>query len=665
MKKKARPQTPVVQQSKPDEQEGFNLSIESTWALIIFVFSTLLYANTIGHGYALDDVAVIEQNKFVQQGIAGIPSILTTFYWQGFWNLNAGLYRPLSLVMFAIEQTLFPNSPFINHFVNILLFAGSVVLLFKALLRLFGNNAGTLAVVASLLFAAHPIHTEVVANIKSCDELLALFMLLSSCTLLLKFIQSNNKWHLAAAVLTYALALLSKESSVAFMGIYAMLLFYKKQSIKQSLIALAPFALAAVLFFGIHHAVIANGPARVGYTYRDNSLLAASSFAERIATALFMQGKYLWLMAFPHPLSYDYSFQQIPLYGFTSWQVWASIILIIALLYAGIKGLLNKTIIGFGITWYAITMFITSNLFFVIGATMAERFLFIPSVGLCMAGAYLFVKYLAKAIDKLDSPLAMMKQSAMLSVLLLIVLTLYSFKTVSRNMDWKNSNALFLADISTSPNSYNVNYNYGTVYLSHKAVQEQDASRRQEYLSEAVKAFERAVQIDTLASDAFINLSSAYYQQGRYADAFIAVKKALRVDTVHVSLYNNAGNYAYRLKSYDEGLFYLQRAINKGLADEGTYKFIAATYFEKKDYPAAIAAYNKALSINPNNFENLVNTANIYAVTGNYTEAASLLRRALLLQPLDKNAQTTLLRIFAESNQHDSLQYYSQLFGIR
>lgn len=664
MKKKKTTQAVVTETLNPNTGQGFNLPVETAWSLLLFIFSTLLYANTIGHGYALDDVAVITQNKFVQQGLAGIPQILTTFYWQGFWDLNAGLYRPLSLVMFAMEQALFPNSPFINHFINVLLFAGSTVLFFKTILKLFGKNYGTMAAVASLLFAAHPIHTEVVANIKSRDELLALFTLLASCIYLLKYLEHNNKLHLAFAVLAYALALLSKESSIAFLGLFVLIFFYKKTAVKQSLVAFAPFVVAAGLFFAIHQYVIANGPPRVGYTYRDNSILASVSFVERFATALYMQGKYLLLMFLPHPLSYDYSFNQIPLYNHASWQVLLSAVIIIGMIAVCIKGLLSRTVIGFGIAWYAITMFITSNLIIPIGATMAERFVFIPSLGLCLAAAYLLVKYLAKASEKLSAPTAMLKQAALLSGVLIAVVALYSFKTISRNADWKDSQTLFVADVTTAPNSYNVQYNYGTVYIE-AAKQEQDAKRKQELLTTATKAFERAIKIDSGVAAAHINLASAYYQLGNYAQAYKAETKALTIDTLSVDLYNNAGNYAYRLKLYNEGLAYLQQAVARGFANEETYKFIGGTYFAQQNIPAALEAYDKAIAINPRHIENLTNAANIYAMAGNYAKAASLTKQALAIEPQNRNLQSTLLRIFTDTNQQDSLQYYSQMFGVR
>src|SRR5690606_27497992 len=134
-KKPVKPQ-PAGKQKKSSGQPSFWSNTKLLGA-IVAIIAFMVFANTLGHQYALDDVAVIYQNKFVQKGFAGIPDIMTTFYWQGYWEQNAGLYRPLSLIMFAMEWEFFPNQPFIGHFMNILLFALTCYLLFKVLLRLF------------------------------------------------------------------------------------------------------------------------------------------------------------------------------------------------------------------------------------------------------------------------------------------------------------------------------------------------------------------------------------------------------------------------------------------------------------------------------------------------------------------------------------------------
>ncbi len=106
---------------------------------LLLIISFILYGNTLQHQYALDDAIVITENDFVKQGVSGIPDILTTDVFTGFFGVKknlveGGRYRPLSLVSFAIEYELFGEEPFVSHLINILLYALSGMLLFSLLL---------------------------------------------------------------------------------------------------------------------------------------------------------------------------------------------------------------------------------------------------------------------------------------------------------------------------------------------------------------------------------------------------------------------------------------------------------------------------------------------------------------------------------------------------
>jgi hypothetical protein len=102
-------------------------------ALIIGVFGFLLYSNTLSHGYVLDDFSAVKENNIVRQGIHAIPEIFKTSYRQGYLSVKDGLYRPLSLVTFAIEWNYFPDQPSVSHFINVVLYALTGMLLFYML----------------------------------------------------------------------------------------------------------------------------------------------------------------------------------------------------------------------------------------------------------------------------------------------------------------------------------------------------------------------------------------------------------------------------------------------------------------------------------------------------------------------------------------------------
>ena len=180
-----------------------NIRLQS---VLLFTLAFLLYANTLGHDFVLDDGIVITENKLVQQGLEGIPGILSKDTFFGFIQTEGrehvvagGRYRPLSLVMFAVLYQLVGNNAWVFHLLTVLLFAATCVVLYRTLLLLLARRetffASFFSFTSALLFAVHPIHTEVVANVKSCDEILALLGCLGALFAVLKAFDTGSvKW---------------------------------------------------------------------------------------------------------------------------------------------------------------------------------------------------------------------------------------------------------------------------------------------------------------------------------------------------------------------------------------------------------------------------------------------------------------------------------------
>jgi len=171
-------------------------------ACIAAALGFVLYISTIGYNYAYDDFTAIKQNWLVQKGFSGIGTLLHTSYRYGFWSASDELYRPLSLVTFAIEWQFFPNSPGVSHFMNVLLYALTGFFLFRLLVKLFPNNFN-IPFIATILFMAHPVHTEVVANIKSRDEILCFLLGIISLSLLLDYVKIKKPSLLILSVLSF------------------------------------------------------------------------------------------------------------------------------------------------------------------------------------------------------------------------------------------------------------------------------------------------------------------------------------------------------------------------------------------------------------------------------------------------------------------------------
>src|ERR1039458_2075714 len=173
--------------------------------IIVGVFAFLLYAQSIRYSYALDDNFVISDNNLIKKGFEAIPEILKTNYLSGFSNGNYSgpTYRPTSLILFAIEWQLFPNSPHVYHFISVLLFAVSCFILFLLLCKLFYKQNLLFPFVCCMLYAAHPIHTEVVNNIKSSDEILCFLFGISAIFFAIKSVTEKFNLNIFLAAICY------------------------------------------------------------------------------------------------------------------------------------------------------------------------------------------------------------------------------------------------------------------------------------------------------------------------------------------------------------------------------------------------------------------------------------------------------------------------------
>ena len=122
-------------------------------ALILALFAFLLYVNTFHHGYVLDDYSAITINRYVQEGFAGIPKLMTVDFWH-FSNMQLGYYRPLSLITFAMEYQFFEASPQLSHFFNVFFYSLSIFFVFLLLSRLLPKANLLIPFLITLLFCS-------------------------------------------------------------------------------------------------------------------------------------------------------------------------------------------------------------------------------------------------------------------------------------------------------------------------------------------------------------------------------------------------------------------------------------------------------------------------------------------------------------------------------
>ena len=215
-------------QIKPAPAPVISKDLRIPLGIMIAVFAFILYAQSIGHNYTLDDHTVIDENTNTKMGFSGIPTILKTDYWYGATHNEprGPIYRPASLIVFAIVWEFSPNDPHVYHFINVLFYAITCLLLFLVLCKLFKPRNFLFPFVCALLYTAHPIHTEVVNSIKSLDEILCLLFGLTAIWFQLKWLSSRSIWSFILMGISFFLALISKETGITFLLIIPLVVFF-------------------------------------------------------------------------------------------------------------------------------------------------------------------------------------------------------------------------------------------------------------------------------------------------------------------------------------------------------------------------------------------------------------------------------------------------------
>lgn len=636
---------------------------EKRQSWLLFVFAFLLYANTLNYGYVLDDGLMIKDNSFTLKGFHGIGKILTHDQFAGIAGgkdnaiYKGGRYRPLSQVTFAIEYQLFGLKPFIGHLINILSYGFLAIMIFLLLQNLFIDFKAkvwfaSIPFIATAIFIAHPLHTEVVANIKSRDEIMGMMGGILVLIFSLKYLEKRKIISLFLSFLFFFLGMLSKESVITFLAIVPMMLFVFKNgtSLKEHAIVLSPLIIASVIYFCIRFLVVGNtsGHAVAAELFHNPFMYATTS--ERYATVMFTWLKYLLLFIFPHPLTHDYYPKQIPIIGWADIRAIVPLLIYLALIVFSLIKIWKKNTIAFSILFFLITFSVTSNLFFDLGLFMNERFMFTPLLGFALAVACLF---------------ATIKSQKTITFIFVIVLLLYSVKTISRNTAWESDYKLFTTDVQTSSNSGRCNVIAGSMVLNmartetNISKQTEQYKQAEEYLNkglniyseniggwsclgevqiylekfdDAVKSLKEVFRFDSLNANAQNNLmfiATKFEEKRLYSKALDMYKFILKRNPANaVCLYNAADVYK-DMGQLDTAIAMIDHTIKIKPDYEDAYNRIAGYYGQyKKDYSKAIEYLNKAYRLNPKYMPTLENLGIIYGLKADFNNALLYLRQA-------------------------------------
>ncbi len=584
-------------------------------ALLLSGACLLAYSNGLTGAFAYDDKAIVRDN-FRLRAPERAVELFTTQYFGGKAGTGTA-YRPILLLSYAVQWWIHGGDALPFHAGNVLLHLGATLAL-AGLLRRVGL-APPAALAAALLFAVLPVHVEAVTSVVGRGETLAAAFLLPALRLALDVAEGRGRrgWRLAASLVLYGLACLTKESAAVAPALLVLLLAYRAEGplaarLLEALRRAIPFSLgaAAVLWgvFRARSAVLggAFGAAGTGIFEVENPLAPMRPWP-RAANACAVFLRYLGRMALPLRLSSDESAWSIPRLSPRDALFWLAPALVAALALASLARLRGRSPSALGFLFLAVAFLPTANLLFPTGTIFGERLAYLPSAGFCVIAG----TWIAGAAETLPAARA----AALTAVVLL-----FGARTIVRNPVWRSDEALFTNMVRVSPKSAKAHYDFA--YMSAENGRDRVA----------LEHYVRATEIYPGYWDAWAGTGRVERTLGDLDASEQSYARSLAL----VPTYENGffglgmaregrGDPEGALDAYRRGL----RANPQSLPL--AYRMALVLSGERRS--TALFAWRRALAIEPNSLPARLGFADFLAAAGRRGEALAQVDEALRLSP--------------------------------
>jgi len=559
----------------------------------ILIISFVVYLPSLKAGFFWDDDVYILKNPYLHS--INFKAIFSSFF--------MGNYHPLTILVYAIEYHFFGLSEKGFHAVNLVLHLANVVLVFYAVSLLSGKIE--IAAIASLLFGIHPLHIESVAWISELKDLLSTGFFLASWISYFRYLNGFRKKYLLLSILFFTISLLSKAMAVSLPFILLLTDYLKDRKITAKVFfEKIPFFLLALLF-----GVIAVFAQQSSGAVMDAGVYV--SLPLRIVFACFSFISYLSKLLLPIHLSNYYPYPtrgggDVPVIYFIN------VVFFLALIVAAYYSLRYSKKIFFGLAFFCVTILPVLQLLQVGGAMMADRYSYIPSIGIFyLAGVELY--HLWKKNN------ANLKTVA--AALLTLAVIFYSAKTYARCEVWKSDISLWTDVINQYQTIEIAYYNRGLLF------------EKDNKYDEAIKDYSAAIQLTPNYFNALHNRALMLQKKGNYNEALSDFSKAiaLRPDSVNVLV--NRANLLLNLKRNEEAIKDYNQAITIQPDFPNSYFNRAVAFSAMEKTNEALTDLNKTIQLQPDFYQAYNNRGIIYMNQKKYTEALKDFNKSIALAP--------------------------------
>ncbi|XP_027285858.1 protein O-mannosyl-transferase TMTC1 isoform X5 [Cricetulus griseus] len=643
--------------------------------------SCLCYGRSLRGEFVHDDVWAIVNNPDVRPGTPLRWAVFANDFWgKGLADSTSHKsYRPLCVLSFRLNIFLAGMNPFYFHAVNVILHClVTLVLMYTCDKTVFKNRG--LAFVTALLFAVHPVHTEAVAGIVGRADVLACLLFLLA---FLSYHRSNG------VICQHSLQQPGNPQSSSQHGhphresrkqrfphkdtwggchqplppepkssgfpvspgaVWSLMRCLTGSSNGNFLLTLRPFLKRAILVVSyvtviLYFRLWIMGGTMPLFSEQDNPASFSPYILTRFLTYSYLLAFNVWLLLAPITLCYDWQVGSIPLVE-TIWDVrnLATILLavVMALLslhcMAAFKRLEHKEVLA-GLLFLVFPFIPASNLFFRVGFVVAERVLYMPSMGYCI----LFVH----GLNKLCAGLSRCGATSLMGSTVLLLL-LFSWKTVKQNEIWLSRESLFRSGVQTLPHNAKVHYNYANflkdqgrnkeaiyhyrtalkLYPRHASALNNLGTLTKD-TAEAKLYYQRALQLHPQHNRALFNLGNLLKSQEKTEEAIMLLKESIKYGPDFADAYSSLASLLAEQERFKEAEDIYQAGIKNCPDSSDLHNNYAVFLVDSGSPEKAVAHYQQAIQLSPSHHVAVVNLGRLYRSLGENSMAEEWYKRAL------------------------------------
>jgi len=599
------------------------------WGFLLIAFVFIAYAPVFHAGFVWDDESHLTQNPCVV-GPLGLKEI---------WTSTRAVYYPLVLTTFWVLHKFVGLNSLPYHILNVLMHAGSAVLLWRVLRQLGVGGAW----LGAALWALHPVMVQSVAwvtelkNTQSC-----LFYLLSISFFLV--VRPNNALMFGLSLACFVLATLSKPSVVMLPVVLALCVWWRRGRIGwKDAVPLAPFLLISAL-----------ASAWTIWEQKFHAAAVGPEWAQTWPERLIIAGRAIWFylakLFWPHPLIFIYP----------RWEIHPSQLMAYVPLLAAVVSLIFLWLLPgkagravfFAAAYYVISLFPVLGFFsvyFFRYSFVSDHFQYLASMGpLALAGAGMAILVgrfcetplqLASDTDALrlsGDNIGIGREKLFLgSVACSILLILLATLTWQQSAVYHDLITLYTRTLVKNPTCWMAYNNLGFVLYQGNRI------------PEAMDLFKQSLRINPDNAEAHDNLGNTLLQTGRTLEAIDQYKQALRLNPNNAHAHNNLGNALVQTGQTSEAMDEFNQALLIDPDYAEAHNNLGNTLLETGGTLEAIDQYKQAVRLNPNNADARSNLGAALGQIGQISEAIEQFKAALRINPNDIVAQNNLATLEA------------------